>query len=249
MSNSTGGGLAYTFYACKEVSPECPVSRTTLGYYPNKGFNIFFAVMFGIAMVVCSSVGIRKRTWSYAAFITAGSALELAGYAARVPLGDNPWNSNAFETQIVAIILGPTLLCVSIYLTLKHICLSLNPALSRIRPSLYPWIFVPCDITCLLVQAIGGSIAASASAQGKAPNAQLLQAGNRLIIAGIALQVVVLSFFGLCAADYYRRMKGWVGTPEATPEAAALWNNKNFRMFIYAVTAAYFMILVRCIYR
>lgn len=248
MSNSTGGH-AHRFYVCTEVSPECPVSATTQGYYPNKGFNIFFAVLFGIAMVVCSSVGIKKRTWSYAAFITAGSALELAGYAARVPLADNPWNSNAFETQIVAIILGPTIICISIYLTLKHVCLSLNPALSRVRPNLYPWIFVPSDVSCLLIQAIGGSIAASAGGRSKAPNPQLLNAGNRLIIAGIVLQVVVLAFFGVSAADYYRRVKRWIRSPEATPEAVALWDNKRFRMFVCAVAAAYCMILVRCIYR
>lgn len=237
----------HSYRICKEVSPACPVSMTTQGYYPNKGINVFFAACFGIAMVVTFAVGVKKRTWSYMAFITAGCALEMAGYAARVPLHDNPWNSNAFETQIVAIILGPTLISISIYLTLKHVCLSLNPAISRIRPTLYPFIFVPADVTCLLVQAIGGSIAASAGS--KAPNPKLLASGNRAIIAGIVLQVVVLAFFGASALDYYVRAKKWIRTPEADPEAVSLWNTKKFRMFCYAVAAAYCMILIRCIYR
>ncbi|KAH8911126.1 RTA1-domain-containing protein [Coniochaeta sp. PMI_546] len=244
MSNSTR-----PYYVCKEVSPACPVSKTTQGYYPNKGINIFFAAAFGVAMVVTFAVGVKKRTWSYMAFITAGCALELAGYAARVPLHDNPWNSEAFQTQIVAIILGPTLICISIYLTLKHVCLSLNPALSRIRPTLYPWIFVPGDVSCLLVQAIGGAIAASAGGASKAPNPKLLQNGNRAIIAGIVLQVVVLAFFGLSAVDYSLRVRKWIRSPEADPEAVALWNNKRFRLFIYGVSGAYFLILIRCIYR
>jgi len=246
-TNTTGHPRPY--YVCKELSEACPVSKTTQGYLPNKGINIFFAAAFGVAMVVCFAVGVKKRTWSYMAFITAGCALELAGYAARVPLHDNPWNSSAFQTQIVAIILGPTLICISIYLTLKHVCLSLNPALSRIRPTLYPWIFVPGDVTCLLVQAIGGSIAASAGGASKAPNPKLLQNGNRAIIAGIVLQVVVLAFFGLSGLDYYLRVKKWVNTPEANPEAVALWRNRRFRIFASAVGVAYSLILIRCIYR
>jgi hypothetical protein len=130
---------------------------------------------------------------------------DLPGYGARVPLTDNPWNKHAFETQIVAIILAPTLICISIYLTLKHVCLALNPALSRVRPHLYPFIFVPLDVSCLLVQAIGGALAASAATT----NFKMVQHGNRCIIAGIVLQVVVLSFFGASAGDYILRVKKW----------------------------------------
>ncbi len=36
---------------------------------------------------------------------------------------------------------------------------------------------------------------------------------------------------------------------EADPDALALWNDRKFRMFVYAVTGAYSGILIRCIYR
>lgn len=71
--------LAQYYYSCKEVSPTCPVEATTLGYYPNRGINIFFAIGFGIATIVTLFFGVRKKTWSYMSFIAAGSALELAG--------------------------------------------------------------------------------------------------------------------------------------------------------------------------
>ena len=171
------------------------------------------------------------------------------GYAARVPLHANPWNQNAFETQICAIILAPTLICISIYLTLKHVCLALNPALARVRPNLFPFIFVPADVSCLLVQAIGGALAASSGSSSDHPNLKLVNGGNQAIIAGIALQVVVLLFFGVVSADYYLRVSKWIRTDEATPEAKALWADRKFRMFVYAVTGAYSTILIRCIYR
>lgn len=279
MTNHTGK----PFYTCEAVSPLCPVEATTLGYYPIRGFNIFFAIGFGFAGVATLVLGTWKKTWSYMAFVAAGSMLELAGesrlsvsrrdhtgsgfleakpleeannlltvhppyspgYAARVPLSDNPWNSSAFQTQICAIILGPTLICISIYLTLKHVCLSLNPSLSRVRPGLYPFIFLPLDVSCLLVQAIGGALAASAGYDNRA----LLESGNRAIIAGICLQVVVLSFFGTVSADYYLRVRRWIRGPDADPEALAMWHDAKFRRFVYAVTGAYAAILIRCIYR
>lgn len=160
-------------------------------------------------------------------------------------LHDNPWNKNAFETEICAIILAPTLVCISIYLTLKHVAICLNPAMSRIRPNLYPFIFVPADVSCLLVQAIGGALAASAGDT----NQKLLDGGNRAIIAGICLQVVVLAGFGIASVDYYVRVKKWIHSEEVTPEAKALWVDKKFRWFAYAVTGAFTCILIRCIYR
>ncbi|KAK3687778.1 RTA1 like protein-domain-containing protein [Podospora appendiculata] len=233
------------YYMCTEVSATCPVEATTLGYFPNRGINFFFAVAFGIAGVTTLTLGTWKRTWSYTAFITAGCMLELAGYGARITLSTNPWNKEAFETQICAIILAPTLVCISIYLTLKHVCLALNPALSRIRPHLYPFIFVPLDVSCLLVQAIGGALAASAGYT----NYTLLQHGNRAIIAGITLQVVVLLGFGLTAADYYRRVRAWVKADGAGGEAGVIWRDARFRLFVSAVAGAYSGVLIRCIYR
>lgn len=168
------------------------------------------------------------------------------GYAARVPLNANPWNSQAFQTQICAIVLAPTLTCISIYLTLKHLTMSLNPSLSRLRPKLLPYIFVPADVSCLLVQAIGGALAAS----GGRTNRRLVDDGNRAIIAGIALQVVVLLAFGAMSLDYWLRARRWVHSgADVTPAALALWNDKKFRTFGYAVLGAYICVQIRCIYR
>ncbi|KAK0715493.1 RTA1 like protein-domain-containing protein [Lasiosphaeris hirsuta] len=240
-----GGSFRDFYYSCGEVSLYCPVQATTLGYYPNKGINIFFALAFGLTGLAALTAGIWKKTWSFTAFVTTGCMLELAGYAARIPLSSNPWNKHAFETQICAIILAPTLVCISIYLTLKHVCLALHPALSRVRPHLYPFVFVPLDVSCLLVQAIGGALAASAGYD----DAAMLRHGNRAIIAGITLQVVVLLFFGTVAGDYYVRVRGWVRSERAEGEVVRLWRDGRFRAFGCAVTAAYAGILVRCVYR
>ncbi|VBB84586.1 Putative protein of unknown function [Podospora comata] len=237
--------IAAYYYSCDFVSPTCPVTATTLGYYPNRGINIFLSVGFGIALLATVHHGVRTKTWTYSGFVAAGCALELAGYISRIPLASNPWNKKAFETQIVAIILAPTLLCISVYLTLKHVCLSLNPGLSRVKPRLYPFIFVPLDISCLMVQAIGGALAAG----GAVSNIRLVEHGNRAIIAGIVLQVVVLGGFGGLGGEFLYRVGKWIKTGEAGEEVVRLWNDRGFRRFGYAVLGAYVAILLRCIYR
>lgn len=166
----------------------------------------------------------------------------------------NPFNQSAFRLQICAIILAPTLLCIAVYVTLKHVVLSLNPALSRLRrPRLYPLLFVPADVSCLVLQAIGGGVAAVATGDDPA----LLLAGDRVIIAGIVLQVVVLAAFGALSADYLVRVRRWLAAPDSVPAgqggdvdaARALWSDGRFRRFLYAVSGAYICILIRCIYR
>lgn len=236
--------------SCTEVSQFCPVERTVLGYYPSLGANAFLSAGFGACIIGLVATGVMKRTWGYSAALTAGCILEFAGYVARTQLHYNPWNQDAFKTQICAIVLGPTLICVSIYLTLKHVVLSVNPELSRINPRLYPLIFVPADVSCLVLQAIGGGLAAAAGRT----TPKLLTAGNNVIITGIALQAVLLMAFGVLCGDYLTRCRNWLAAhgddmSQQAQDMRASWNDKKFRMFVFAVAGAYSFILIRCIYR
>ncbi|KAL2151750.1 hypothetical protein VTH82DRAFT_6848 [Thermothelomyces myriococcoides] len=241
-------GWLPTYETCHEVSQLCPVEATTLGYYPNEGVNIFLAIAYGLAALITIVIGVWKRTWGYSVAVGAGCFLEFAGYIGRVLLSKNPWNDGAFKLQIVAIILGPTLICVGLYLTLKHAVLALNRSLSRVKPNLYPLFFVPADVSCLVIQAIGGGIAASAGHD----NFDLLRHGNRTIMAGIVLQVVVLGTFGALGADYLFRAGRYFKSGAVAPEyrvGAVLWTTKKFRIFLWAIGIAYATLLIRCIYR
>ncbi|KAK4113119.1 RTA1 like protein [Canariomyces notabilis] len=241
-------GFIPSYETCHEVSAYCPVKATTIGYAPVKGLNIFLAAGYALAAVITLGVGVWKRTWSFSLSVAAGCILECVGYVGRALLADNPWNGDAFKIQIVALVLAPTLICVGLYLTLKHAVTNLNRSLSRLSPKLYPAIFVPADVSCLIVQAIGGGVAAAAGRDSY----ELLQHGNRTIIAGIVLQVVVLGFFGALAGDYLFRAARYFGSGGVTAQqepGAMLWVDKKFRMFLYAMAVAYTALMIRCIYR
>ncbi|KAF9874600.1 RTA1 like protein [Colletotrichum karsti] len=245
MATNGTAGVRRPFKECTEVSDFCPVEMTVLSYYPNLGANIFFAVAFGLVVLVSGFLGTWKRTWTFMLFVTGGTILETVGYVGRVLMHDNPWNKDAFQMQICTIILGPTFICAGIYLTLKHVSANLNPALSRIRPRLYPIIFLPADLTCLIIQAIGGGLAAAAGQTNK----KLLDGGNRAIIAGICLQVVVLMLFGVAGADYFIRVRRWAASPDTDPAQLTLWHQKKFKLFMYSIVGAYACVMIRCIYR
>ncbi|RYP90673.1 hypothetical protein DL770_003211 [Monosporascus sp. CRB-9-2] len=237
-------GPETNFWTCHQVSKRCPVEATVLGYYPDFRINTFLAAVFGLCMLGNVVTGIWKRTWAYSGFLAAGCGLELAGYVARTQLSNNPWNKVAFQTQICAIIIGPTVICISLYLTLKHITLAVDPSLSRLRPVLYPLVFVPADVSCLILQAIGGGLAAGA----RWDKTRWLINGNRLIIGGISLQCLVLGLFGSLCLDYYCRVKRRV-KGKVRPETRAVWGDRRLRKFCYALLGAYIGIMIRCLYR
>lgn len=68
-----------TMKECTELSALCPIEATVLGYFPNLGSSIFFAVVFGLVLIPALTLGIWKRTWSYMAGISIALVLELCG--------------------------------------------------------------------------------------------------------------------------------------------------------------------------
>ncbi|RSL56810.1 hypothetical protein CEP53_006671 [Fusarium sp. AF-6] len=138
-----------------------------------------------------------------------GTVAEVVGYIGRILLHNDVWNRGAFTMQITCIILRPTFICAGIYLTLKHVALALHPGLSRMPAAWYPRVFLPTDISCLVVQALGGGLAAAGASQN---DPSLSEKGNSAIMAGVALQVVVLVAFGVMAIDYLFRVSRIVET-------------------------------------
>lgn len=224
------------------------MAATTYGYYPNLGGNIFFTAFFGILGVFQLGWGLRYRTWTFMVALCVGALMEMAGYVGRVLMHYNPWNEDAFKLQIVCLVLAPTFVAAGVYLTLKHIVLALGPEHSRLKPRLFTWIFISCDVGSLILQAAGGGVAAAA---GKT-NHHLLEAGDNIIICGIAFQVATMAVCGLLGLDFFirvaRRGNGLAGEKELDG-AAPVISPRRMQMIIAAEVLAYFTVLVRCIYR
>jgi len=240
------------------VSPECPVSATVYGYYPNFGANVFFAAFFAILLIAQLVIGTWRKTWTFMLAVGLGVFGEMVGYIGRLIMHKNPWSKPGFETQICCLVLAPSFLAAGIYLTLKHMVLYCGPEYSRLKAKWYPRIFIGSDLASIVVQAIGGGVAASAD---HGANKNLLNAGDALIIAGIALQIVTMLVCGTLVLDFFMRRNKATTQNKAQTEgttsmdAAVLVNDTHtrsplrFRLFCYAIGFAFFTILIRCIYR
>ncbi|OQD72639.1 hypothetical protein PENDEC_c020G05188 [Penicillium decumbens] len=236
------------YHECTAVSPECPVAATTYGYYPNFGGNVFFTVFFGVLGLFQMGLGFYFRTWTFMVALCIGTFMEMAGYIGRVLMSDNPWNQGAFKLQIVCLVLAPTFVAAGVYLTLKHIVLYLGPEHSTLKPRLFTWIFISCDVGSLILQAAGGGVAAAAGST----NQFLLKVGDDIIITGIAFQVATMAVCGILALDFFIRvarhgngLAGEKNLEETTPIITPM----KMKIVLGAEVFAYFTILIRCIYR
>ncbi|KAF4448433.1 hypothetical protein F53441_8156 [Fusarium austroafricanum] len=81
----------------------------------------------------------------------------------------------------------------SIYVTLSKTIFCLGPDLSRFKPQLFYWVFIPFDTICLVLQAAG-----CAMSTGSGSN----NLGVDISMAGLILQVIVLVAFIAAFGDY-----------------------------------------------
>lgn len=151
--------------------------------------------------------------------------------------------------QICCLILAPAFIAAGIYLTLKHFTLSVSTAMSPLKPRLYTWIFICCDLLSLILQGAGGGTAATATED---PSKQ--KVGNDLMMAGIVWQVATLLVFGALVAIYTTRVYGFCkskgsGVSALNAHARGVLRRGSFRGFIFAIVLAYLTIFTRCVYR
>ncbi|UPK90167.1 hypothetical protein LCI18_001102 [Fusarium solani-melongenae] len=247
---------------CTEVTPECPVSATLYGDYFSTGACALFVALYAILIFCQLGFGWRSKTWSYTAYLLIGSVFELIGYIGRVRMSFNPFISDAFILQILFLILAPTLIAAAISLTFKHLVLYYGVQYSTIRPKLYPWIFVGSDFVSIIIQGIGGAVAASAST-GDNPDPKRADLGNNLLIAGVSFQVVNMVVCGVLMLIYIYRYRnagklatytvdcggdGIIST-DSPASHRTTQSDKRVKQFIYSITIAYIAIIIRCIYR
>lgn len=71
---------------CLEISEFCPVEASIYGYYPSRAANYFFAIVFGILLLVQLAQGIKWRTRSFSIAMFFGCLGECVG----MPPGEQP---------------------------------------------------------------------------------------------------------------------------------------------------------------
>ncbi|KAI9150563.1 Efflux pump himE [Paramyrothecium foliicola] len=229
---------------CTAVSAACPVEATTYGYTPSLPPNIILLVVFAIVVCAQTVLGSLTKVYAFSIVVAIGALMETVGYGGRLMMHDNPWSQPGMRMQIVCLIIGPSFTAAGIYLTMKHAIIHYGAEASRLKPKLYTWIFIGCDIGSILLQAAGGGLAGAAD-----DDMDLLNTGNNIIIAGIAFQVATMVACGILTIDYTIRQVRRSRHAQQGVDFVATPGSRKAKLFLFAVGFAYLTVLIRCIYR
>ena len=74
----------------------CPLEWSVFRYLPSISANATFMAIFCLLLIAHLAQGVHYKAWAYMGCVAVGCGLELAGYAGRIMLHDNPFDFNEF---------------------------------------------------------------------------------------------------------------------------------------------------------
>jgi hypothetical protein len=158
-------------------------------YNPSMQGADFFAVAFGLACIIGVGLFMKYRSKAKFMFILPGSALlECIGYITRVLSAQNP-ELGPFVVSVLFVLLAPIILALINYTVVGKLIEPTGKRIGCIKPSVISYVFFASDFIGLIIQAIGGSVLASADTQAA------YTLGANIILAGLAIQVGFFTIF------------------------------------------------------
>ncbi|KAH8699306.1 putative RTA1 domain protein [Talaromyces proteolyticus] len=170
-------------------------------YVPSLGAGVAFCVLFGLSLAIHTAQFSWKRKWSYVLF-SIGTLVEILGWAARTWSAHCPYKMTPFLMQTSTLILAPTFFTAGIYIILGEFIRLLGRKSSILSPTLYLCIFSTCDVISLVIQAVGGGMASSATNKINGNT----KPGTNLMVGGIVFQMASITVFVIFAIDFLVRV-------------------------------------------
>ncbi|KAG0674532.1 hypothetical protein C6P40_002163 [Pichia californica] len=217
------------------------------GNYPSLGGNIALLVVYSFFFILQVISSVFYHQWWFLTCWSCAMVLEILGYIGRVWSNQNIMNFNAFVMQLVCLTLAPCFMMAGIYYIIAQLTLIYGEKFSVLRPMQYSLIFIVCDIISIILQAVGGGVAAGALSVY-----QSTQQGSNIMVGGLAYQVFTIALFQcFWYLFFYRVYKSYKknGDAEFNPNFAHIRERKTLIPFIITVSFAVILIFVRSIYR
>uniref|UniRef100_A0A8H7XYP2 RTA1-domain-containing protein n=1 Tax=Psilocybe cubensis TaxID=181762 RepID=A0A8H7XYP2_PSICU len=136
-------------------------SDNPYGYVPSRTVAIIFLSLFTASTVIHGWQASHYRKWWLLYTACLCGVIELAGWSGRLWSSFSPLLDSPFQMQITCTIIAPTPLLAASFIIFGDIIKILGPMYSRLNPRLYTIIFTSCDVVSLVVQGVGGGLAAS----------------------------------------------------------------------------------------
>lgn len=145
-----------------------------------------------------------------------------------------PFNNNDFLVYLILLTIAPALLTAAIYLTLSRIVIAYGAELSRFKPRTYTLVFCTFDLLSLVLQGLGGGIAATAgSISGK-------NSGKDIMLVGLIWQIISLIIFALACGEFAIRVRK--SRDSWNPKLLDLVNSALFKAFLYGTRSPHIFV-------
>ncbi|KAF8182621.1 RTA1-like protein [Pholiota molesta] len=225
------------------------------GYVPSKAVAVIFTFLFAVTTLAHFAQAIKYRLWFLFFTTFFCGCLETLGWTSRLWSSFSPLASTPFQIQITSTIIGPTPLLAANFVIFGRIVRVLGQKYSRLRPRLYTIIFTSSDVASLVVQGLGGGVAASANTLDGANR------GANIMLGGIIFQLFIIILFSACAIEYFIRYKkdaardasfqliGREDGSERTSEDVPGQFTTKLRFMTYALVFTTLCLFIRGIYR
>lgn len=221
----------------------CPLDEATIDYQPTLVGNSIYLAFFAAILLTQTVQMVFYKTYGFYICILGGMALEILGYAGRIMLHNNPFDLNSFIIYLIGLTLGPAFLLAAIYICTGRIVIAYGRQHSRISPRSYSVLCISFDLMSLILQAIGGGMAATALKTNPAN----IPIGTHVLVAGLSFQLFSTLVFIALVGDFARRV--YVNRTVAEPEQADIVRRPRWTGFVGALVVATLCILVRSAFR
>ncbi|KAJ7912368.1 RTA1 like protein-domain-containing protein [Mycena leptocephala] len=212
------------------------------GYVPQEYVAILFLALYGISTILHVGQATYFRMWWLLPTAALCGIGELAGWIGRLWSALSPTDSTPFTIQISTTIIAPTPLLAANFMIMSRIVQQLGTRYSWLTPRHYTMLFLPCDITALVVQAVGGAMASSASDLAGA------NLGANVMLGGIGFQFVVIIVFSVIGLDFTRRyLRNSPTRKELASHRGML--TRRLKIMLAALGFSIITLFIRSIYR
>ncbi|WYZ43508.1 hypothetical protein EsH8_VI_001207 [Colletotrichum jinshuiense] len=203
-------------------------------YTPSLPAAIVSVVVFAILTLLHTWRLYRARAFYFTAF-TVGGLLQTIGYCGRIWSHYDKFSIGGFVIQAILILIAPALYAASIYMILGRLIRTVRGEhLSLIPVDWVTRIFVAGDVVAFTLQAGGGGVQAAGTLD-------LYLIGEKIIIAGLFVQIIVFGFFVLTSFLFHYRL-----VTSATGAAIGGIPWRRYLIVLYITSA---IILIRSIFR
>ncbi|KAG7896389.1 hypothetical protein KL908_000903 [Ogataea polymorpha] len=217
------------------------------GNAPSLGGNIALLVVMSVFLAMQVVYGAIYRNWWFFTCFTCGLILEVLGYCGRIWSSQNIMSFNGYVLQLVCLTLAPCFIMAGIYYTIGEMTIIMGQMYSLLKPMQYSLIFIMCDITALVLQAIGGGVASNALSLFEST-----RGGADIMVGGLAFQVFSIALFQFfwyiflfrCYRSYRKH-----GDDSFDPQYASVRKRQVFLVYIGFISLAVIFVFIRSIYR